>query len=320
VRACLLILLLLAAPAAGSQEADPAAGAVVAAQDAIARCIETATGEEVGLADLEAACPGIEHALTQSGYVGFIGETETEQLTTYSLADLQHFIERYRPSSDGEASPMRDVSQLASILDTLKEEQRADRPLTLLERFKRWLNSLIRRSQQEQDSWLANWLRDLDVSERIVRTIVYVSILLIIAIAIGVIVNELRAAGVFRRRERRVAATQVAGDGVLDLSRATLADLDRVAASERPALLLRVLVNTLVSTGRLRAEKSLTHRELGTRAAFDAVDQRQSFNRVAALGERMLYGNRNVPPEEIDAVIETGRALDRQLNVPRAAT
>jgi hypothetical protein len=93
-----------------------------------------------------------------------------------------------------------------------------------------------------------------------------------------------------------------------------------VAASERPALLLRVLVNTLVSTGRLRAEKSLTHRELGMRAAFDAVDQRQSFNRVAALGERVLYGNRNVPPEEIDAVIETGRALDRQLNVPRAAT
>lgn len=320
MRARLVILLLLAAPAAGSQEADPAAGAVVAAHDSIARCIETATGEELGLAELEEACPGLEHALTESGYVGFVGETEIEQLTTYSLADLRYFIERYRSSPEGETSPAHDVSQLASVLDALEAEQRTDRPPTLMERFKRWLNGLINRQQQEQDPWLVNWLRDLDISERIVRGIVYGSILLIIAIALGVIVNELRAAGVFRRRGRRLAAVPVESDGGLDLSHATLADLDRVAASDRPALLLRVLVNTLVNTGRLRAEKSLTHRELGTRAAFDAVDQRQSFNRVAALGERMLYGHRDVPADEVDAVIETGRALERQLNLPRTVT
>ncbi len=319
MRACLVTLLLLAAPAAGSRETDPPAGAVVAAHDAIAHCIATASGDEVGLAELEDACPGIDHALAQSGYAGFISENESDQLTSYGLVDLQYFLDRYRPSPDG-ASAAADVGQLASILDTLQQEQQAERPLTLMERFSRWLNGLTRRSPEDQEPWFARWLRDFDVAEGIVRSIVYVAIILIIALAIAVIVNELRAAGVFRRRERRGAAAPAMSEGGLDLSRATIADLDRVPAADRPALLLRMLVNTLVKTGRLRAEKSLTHRELGMRAAFDASDQRQSFNRVASLGERILYGNRNVPAAEIDAIVETGRSLDRQLNTPRAAT
>lgn len=319
MRASLVTLLLLTAPVAGSQEADPAVGAVIAPPDLIARCIETASGDEVGLAELEEACPGLDHALATSGYAAFIGEAASDQLTVYGLAELQHFIERQQPSDDG-PSAADDVARLAPILDTLTEERRVDRPLTLLERFKRWLNGLINRPQQDGEPWLAKWLRDFDVSERILSSIVYGSIILIIVLAIAVVVNELRAAGVFHRRERRRAATLAATGGALDLSRATLADLDRVPPAERPALLLRALVNTLVNTGRLRAEKSLTHRELGLRATFDAAEQRQSFDRVAALGERVLYGNRNVPAQEIDAVIETGRVLDRQLSAPRAAT
>ncbi len=323
VRASLVTLVLLAAPAAGSQEAGPAAGAVVAADtssfEVIASCIEESSGDEIGLAELEEACPGIEHALTRSGYVGFISESEIEQLTVHGLADLQHVTERYRRAPT-DHSAQADVTRLAPILGSLQEEPQGDRPLTLLERFKRWLNSLRQQSQQEQDSWLSRWLRDFDVSESVTRAIVYVSIALILLIAIIVIVNELRAAGVFRRRERRRAATVAAAAGSVDLSRATLADLERVRAAERPALLLRILVNTLIDTGRLRTEKSLTHRELGTRAAFDAVDQRRIFNRVASLSERLLYGNRDVPSEEIDAVVAAGRTLDQQLGQPRAAT
>jgi hypothetical protein len=314
---------LLAAPAAESQETDSAAGAVVmqsaSSHDLIASCIEKASGDEIGLSELEESCPGIERALTRSGYVGFISESEADELTRYSLADLQHFAARDRqPSADHSAEA--DVAKLAPILGSLKEEQQVDRPLTLLERFKRWLNGLMQRSQQDQESWLSRWLRDFDVSEGVTRTIVYMSIALILLIAILVIANELRAAGVFRRRERRRAAALEPAGGSPHLSHATLVDLERVPAAERPALLLRVLVNTLVNSGRLRNAKSLTHRELGARAAFDAVDQRQSFNRVASLSERILYGSGNVPPEEIDAVIVAGRTLDQQLSLPRAAT
>ncbi|HEY6644171.1 DUF4129 domain-containing protein [Povalibacter sp.] len=317
MRACLVTLVLLAAPVAGSQEEDSAAGAVVASRDLIASCIETSSGDEVGLAELEEACPGLEHAITQSGYVGFISENEIEQLTSHGLVDLQSIVERYRQPPAAAATDA-DIARLGPILDAIEEEQRVERPLTLFERFKRWMNGQMQRPSPEQETWLNRWLKDFDVPERITRTIVYASILVILLAALAVVVNELRAAGIFRRRGRRASVVPITGEGTFDLSRATLADLDRVPAAERPALLLRVLVNTLLNTGRLRTEKSLTHRELGSRAAFDAVDQRHAFNRVASLSERILYGSRQVSPEEIDAVLDEGRGLDRQLSTPRA--
>jgi hypothetical protein len=317
VRAGLVTLLLLAAPAAGSQEADSAAGAVIAPGDQIAACIEDASGDEVGLAALESSCPGIGQALTQSGYADFISESGTEQLNSYGLADLEQIADRYRQSP---REPAADVAALAPVLSTIEEELRVDRPLTLFERFERWLNGLLQRSQQDEDSWLGRWLRGFDVPERITRPILYGAIVLVILIAVAVIVNELRAAGVFRRGGRRSVATPGTVTGTGHASATMLADLDRVPAAERPALLLRMLVNTLVHTGRLRTEKSLTHRELGERAAFDATTQRQSFNRVASLSERILYSNREVSAEEIDVVVTEGRTLDHQLSLPRAAT
>lgn len=319
MRVLLAILVLLFARAAGSEEADSAAGSIDPARESIASCVSNATGEEVGLAELEETCPGIGDALDRAGYADFISEDESGQLTSYGLQDLLEISERYRtPPAD--RSPEADVTRLAPILASLEEARRADQELTWTERFKRWLNNMVRRSQQQEDSWLSRWLRDVDVSEGVVSAIVYAAVALILLIAVAVIVNELRAAGVFRRRERRAAATAAGIERPSSASEVGLADLDRVPPEARPAVLLRVLVNTLLKTGRLQLDKSLTHRELGARARFDALDQRQSFNLVAALSERVLYGNRKIPAEEIDAVMAVGRMLDRQLNVPRAAT
>lgn len=297
---------------------DSAAGAVVAPGDLIASCVEKANGDEVGIAALEETCPGIGQALTQSGYDAFISDSDSERLTSYGLADLLEIADRYRALPDDGAAKT-DVTRLAHILDTIDEERRVDRPLTLGERFERWLNGLLQRVRQDEESWLSRWLRDFDVPQRITRSIVYGAIVLIILAAAAVIVNELRAAGIFRRDARR-RATALAAAASVDASGATLASLDRVPAADRPALLLRMLVNTLVHSGRLRTEKSLTHSELGSRAVFDAAAQRQSFNRVASLSERILYGNRTISSAEIDDVVAEGRMLDQQLSLPRAAT
>jgi hypothetical protein len=76
---------------------------------------------------------------------------------------------------------------------------------------------------------------------------------------------------------------------------------------------LRMLVTTLVQSGRLRAERSLTHRELSARARFDDAQQRESFQRVAALAERTVYGSVAVPAEEIEPIVAAARELDAQL-------
>ena len=89
-------------------------------------------------------------------------------------------------------------------------------------------------------------------------------------------------------------------------------DLDAAARSERPSILLQMLVATLVKAGRLQAERSLTHRELTARAKFDDSSQRESFRRVAQLAERIVYGG-DEAPAELDEVVQAGRALHSQL-------
>jgi hypothetical protein len=78
-------------------------------------------------------------------------------------------------------------------------------------------------------------------------------------------------------------------------------------------MLLRMLVATLIRSGRLRTERSLTHRELCARARFDDARQRESFQRVAALAERTVYGSSAVPAEEVEPIVAAARDLDAQL-------
>jgi hypothetical protein len=91
-----------------------------------------------------------------------------------------------------------------------------------------------------------------------------------------------------------------------------LADLDALSADLKAPALLRRLVATLVRSGRLRTERSLTYRELCTRARFDDAQQLDCFRRVAALAERTVYGY-GVSAEEVEPLVAAARALDAQL-------
>ena len=74
-----------------------------------------------------------------------------------------------------------------------------------------------------------------------------------------------------------------------------------------------VLIATLTKMGRLPSSKSLTHRELASRVAFEIDAQRETFRRVATMAERSLYGSGVPRPEEIESVVEEGRNLDSKL-------
>lgn len=302
-------ILLLWAAAAGSREAKPAAAA-----DTIASCIRQADDADVGIDALEAACPGLTHALDESGYGALLNETERQYLTRSSLEDLQQVARRYsRPPGAGDAAS--DVTKLAPILRDLDRQVQEDRPLTWLERLQRWLEGLLDRGQHNRDSWLSRWLREVDVPQRVANILVYSAIALILVVALAIVVNEVRARRLGGRRSRGRRESPYAPTARND---PTFADVEAAPLHERPGLLLRVLVHSLLATGRLHADKSLTHNELGRRARFDAGEQRASFDRVAVLSERLLYGNGSVAADEIDAVMQAGRSLNEQLNLQRA--
>lgn len=312
------ISLLLVAPAVWSQTGstgDPAADqATELPADIVAECSRSADGDVLGLQELEAVCPGLEHALVELGYAPLISASQLDELSVHSLVDLQHLADRYREP----ASPAGEIetASLTPILQALQQDRRSERPLTLFERIKKWLRSVFDKPQRDSESWLNRWLEDVKVSEAVSRAIVYGLVILVIVLAIAVLVNELRAAGLLRRKARAGKDVQLATDAARDPAARTLADLDAVAPNDRPSVLLRMLVATLVKTGRLRTERSLTHRELGLRAAFEETAQRECFQRVAALGERVVYGDGQVPDDEVETIVQAGRTLNLQLAAP----
>jgi hypothetical protein len=300
VRSIVLLILLATAPAVWSQAAGEAARSPV---DRIADCSHSAKEDAVGLTDLENACPGLTSALEEAGYLPLLSTAERDALDVYGLSDLLAVDDWYRQQEARDV----DVSTLAPILDSLRAEE-PDRAPGLLERFQRWLRSLFERQKSDPDTWFSRWLDELDVSQTVVRTILLVAIGLLLVMVVGVIYNELRAAGLLRQRP------VVQDDAVRTApSSASADDLDALSADHKASLLLRMLVATLVRSGRLRTERGLTHRELSARATFDDAQQRESFRRVASLAERTVYGGRELTAEEVEPVVAVARALDAQL-------
>jgi hypothetical protein len=314
------LILLLLAPLAQSRERE-SAGDDAAAYDRIATCVAEVENDFIGLDSLPAICPGFDDALAETGYTDFITQADAAYFDRDSLQDLHAIATRYRQPSDEAAD--RSVANLAllpQVLEQLDAESIDHRPPTWGERLRRWLDTLSQRAEAGQGSWLARWLSELQIPPWLGRSIVNTAIVLVLAIAIAVIVSELRAAMIFRRGGTRPAAPLGADPTGGSRSRPVLADVAAAPPRDRPALLLRMLVDTLVATARLHTERTLTHGELARRAAFDTAGQRASFRRVAAVSERILYGNQPADAAEIDAVVLTGAALHEQLLQPKGAT
>jgi hypothetical protein len=302
VRFIVLLVLLAFAPAAwcqaaGQDEASPL--------DVIERSNESADEESIGLTALEEECPGLTGALEQSGYLALLSTAARDELDVYDLSDVLQVDAWYEEP----AARDMDIGTLGPILDSL-QAQEPERPPGWFERFQRWLRSMLERRSEGTDNWLSRWLDDAEVSEVVTKTILLVALALLLALTVFVIINELRAAGIFRQRSKR---DDDLVPGAVANSSDAAADLDALPVDRKASLLLRMLVTTLVQSGRLRAERSLTHRELSARARFDDAQQRESFQRVAALAERTVYGSVDVPAEEIEPIVAAARELDAQL-------
>jgi hypothetical protein len=299
VRSIVFVLWLLAAPAVFAQEDR-------SARQVFDDCIERVEADVIGMTALEAECPGLEQALIDLGLEPFIADWQWDTIGVYGLMTLRDVEQRY---SEPPAARDPQVGSLQSILDELKKPVQAEQPLTWFERFKRWLRNFMNQQQSGGDSWLSRWLNEHSLSETARNILFYGSVALVVLLAVAVIVNEVRIARKGRRKQGRSRAS---GAGAPVEALAGSLDLDGAARSDRPSILLQMLVAALVKTGRLQAERSLTHRELAARARFDDSSQRESFRRVAQLAERVVYGGDETPPE-LDEVVQAGRALHSQL-------
>jgi len=269
----------------------------------VRECAARASPALSGIKDLGAACPDLAVALTSLGFDNVLYDAWRERLTVEGLRDLAELADHYAGSRwMGAPNPVA----LPEILEALKHEQ-APQSESWWDSIKAWLKQRLPPSLlQWLDRWLGSWLSPTQVSPTLVKIIAYCSTAVVLLAAVIVIVNELKAAGVLRRRRGPPRKALPAG-----IAEAGTAGNDGAQSpvSHRLNELLRLLVNILMQTGRLKAERSLTHRELIARSSFDSEWQRAAFARVARTAETMLYGSSGTQPEHLAHTIEQGELL-----------
>jgi hypothetical protein len=284
-------------------------GVAAAPIDVLSHCAATASPTASGVEALKTTCPELSGALEALGLDETLYGDWQRKLTPGALRDVVQLMGYY----SGSKWHAPDTSVLPGILNSLKDPQASTGGSwwqSLKTRLKQWL--------AQSDSSLASWLNRMldrwsthvDLSVTLLRTIAYALTVLVAIAAIIVIVRELRAAGIGRSARQAARANPAAADASetqFDLSPASLPGTDRLAA------LLRALVNRLLQTGRLKAERSLTHRELIARSAFESDEQRAAFAGVACGAEWNFYGPRGAA-KSWDEVERRGQALLAQLS------
>ncbi|HME39877.1 MAG TPA: hypothetical protein VKG63_13065 [Steroidobacteraceae bacterium] len=274
--------------------------AVAGPIDVVRDCAASASGSISGIQDLQAACPRLQEALQALGLEPVI--FDGWRLNRDSLLSLANLAEDY-DGSNYRSSP--DVAALPGILKAMEREQ-TPLPQSWWDAFRAWLKAWLAH-HSDTLSWLDRWLERLGQSMTPVKAITYALIAAVLAAAVAVIVNELKAGGSLRREPRRGASA------VRDSSASRVPPrpegLEPAAAADRLKELLRMLVIRLLQTRRLTTERSLTHRELVARSVFDDDAQRAVFARVAGAAESIVYGPQDAPPVHLDAVLEEGRTL-----------
>jgi hypothetical protein len=306
VRSAFLGLLLLAAPAAFAQSEG-------SARQVIEECVHALDSDAFGLEDIEETCPNIRVALEELGLTDLVSDNQLSVLNRDGLDSLLALVGRYENEPERAAIG---TESLAPVLDSLRKPPVVEKSPSWFERFKRWLRELLEKKQSESGadtgSWLSRWLDEHPLPEIVRWGLIYGSIALVVLLAAGIVINEVRVAV---RGPHRKSALGTASVDLPGAAGAVALDLD--PRGERPSALLRMLIATLVKTGRLNGAQSLTHRELTNRARFDDAVQRESFQTIAQLAEREVFSGQDLASDDLGEALRVGRNLDAQL---KAAT
>jgi hypothetical protein len=277
--------------------------------DVVRKCADTASPALNGMKALEAVCPGLQDALASLRFDKILIEGWQQKINTHALADVDALAQQYSRSQ----WHAPDTASLPKILESLQREQ-TPKISSWWQSFKTWLKNWLSHSDSALASWLnrllERWSAHTDVSATFLTIVTYCLAALVVIAAVLIVVREVRAVRVGRRARR---AAQPTSSNALDPERGLDPGLVPGSATDALAVLLRALVKRLLQLGRLRADRSLTHRELVMRSIFESDEQRAAFAAVAYGAESNFYGPRNRAPESADEVKRRGEVLLAQL-------
>jgi hypothetical protein len=298
MRRWLLAVTLLAA-AAPLAAVEP-----VAAIDACVRQLDREL--DVGYARVAQRCPDLAASLSGSPIAPWLPRDWNRpgnELSADSLTELRTLLSR--PALAETVRAPR-VAGLAAVMAT----QHVSEPphTTWWTRFKDWLRELFSPRPEDADSgWLRRLIGSIDLSKSALDAISWLALAAVIVLAIGIVANELRIAGLLgRARSRRVRAAPAAGAD-------TQTPLPSAHPQDQPRRLLDLIVARLNEQQRLPPARALTLLELVRAARLPHPVDRERLGSLAATCEALRFAAREVPAPRLAAAVTDGTELLSEL-------
>jgi hypothetical protein len=291
-----LLMLLLAGAAAPCGARD----ALQVIDDCLARID---AGLDVGYERIAARCPDLTPALTQSPWAPWLPsgwDNPKNELSAQGLSELRRLLSRALEKPLVAHQPR--VERVHAILAGLKAQEQAQE--SWWTRFKAWLRGVLTPRAQADSGWLQRLFGRLPVSEAIVKVIVWCVLGAIVALAGVVVVNELRVAGLLRRRVRAAAA-----GSAVSAARAGTLDIEAANPRQQPGLLLDRIAARLGEQGRLPPARAFTALEVARAASLRDDGERARLTELARVSERARYSDEEIAPARLSGALLGGHEL-----------
>jgi hypothetical protein len=223
-------------------------------------------------------------------------------LSAASLVELRQLL-AHELSLHVPSRPLDEVALKRILVGLGSAESPATAPWA---RFTRWLReALERRDPASAHGWWESGRAT--PSQTVMDAIGYACLVMVVAMAVALIVNELRVAGVFTVPRRRAA-----GGAGMALRTHTAPDwsaIESAPARERPRLLLDLISARLVELNRLPPAGAFTIRELLQQVRSLRGEDASWLAEVALTAEQTRFSREPVPAATLERAIVHGRRL-----------
>jgi hypothetical protein len=276
-------------------------------------------GIDVGFERIAARCPELAQQLQSSAWGSWLPagwQDAHNNLSARGLGQLKRLVVRERALHAGART--LDVQKLTPILANppWRAEEAAAAP-GWWARFKRWLQGLrAAREPDNGDAWLARLIGRISLSQAGIKIVSYIFLGLIVVLAGYIVVNEVLAAGLHRRRGGTRAGRVAREDAHTEVL--SWQDVERAAVCEQARVLLLLLAARLSAAQRLPAYRALTVRELAQGARLEDAADRERLGEVALAAEAHRYSAQSTSSASLARVLERGRELFERLGDPAA--
>lgn len=293
----------LAVPSASTKEF------IATASAAIEKCIARLDPEvDVGYERIAAACPDLARTLEQSGFAQWLplGWKESRNnLSAGSLQELRAVVEKELATRPAARVP--DVSHLTNVLAGLGDPHAQTGGAWA--RFKKWLRDLMeKRERVTNENWFDRMVSRVGVSAAVGELLTYIALGAVVVLALIVVINELKAAGILGgRRIGREAGDE--GGSLRMRAVPTMGDIEKAPLIERPAMMLELIASKLTAIGRLPPASALTVRELERSADLQGDEDRARLSTLALTTERARFAQEGVPDAMLEHAVGEGHEL-----------